>query len=103
MRIDGNVIERPQHMYMRIALTTHRDDLPLVLQTYDALSRHLLTFATPTLANAGTLRPHYASCFLYNPDVDGPETLLRSAHDLDLMWLADGGIGLSLAEVPCRR
>ncbi len=90
-------------MYMRVALTIHRDNLPMVLETYDSLSRRLFTFATPTLANAGTMHPHYASCFLYVPDASSATRLLEGIHDLDRFWLADGGIGLSLGGVPCRR
>ncbi|RPD53766.1 ribonucleotide reductase large subunit R1ii [Lentinus tigrinus ALCF2SS1-7] len=103
LRAGGRVVERPQFLYMRVALAIHKDNLELVLQTYDALSRHVFTFATPTLVNAGTLKPHFASCFLYVPDASGPKGLLGSAHDMDLCWLADGGIGLTLGEVPCRR
>ena len=96
-------MERPQHMYMRVALAAHKDDIESVLETYEALSRHLFTFGTPVLANAGTAHRHYASCFLYTPSTSGPEDLLSSAHDLDGLWLADGGVGLSLGGVPCRR
>lgn len=96
-------MERPQHLYMRVALTTHKDDLGLVLETYEALSRRLFTFATPVLANAGTTRRHYVSCYLYTPATAAPGDLLRCAGDLDALWLADGGIGLSLGQVPCRR
>ncbi len=103
LRVEDRVIERPQHMYMRVALSVHRENLPLVLQTYDALSRGTFTFATPTLANAGTLHPHFASCFLYMPNASDCRGLLEGVHDLDRFWLAEGGIGLSLGEVPCRR
>lgn len=96
-------MERPQYMYMRVALTAHKDNLAMVLETYDALSSRLFTFATPVLANAGTTHRHFASCYLYTPVADSPEDLLQCAHDLDLLWLADGGVGLSLGEVPCRR
>ncbi|RPD77255.1 ribonucleotide diphosphate reductase large subunit 1, partial [Lentinus tigrinus ALCF2SS1-7] len=99
----SRVLERPQFLYMRVALAIHKGNRDLVLKTYDALSRHLFTFATPTLVNAGTLKAHFASCFLYVPDASGPKGLLGSAHDMDLYWLADGGIGLTLGEVPCRR
>ena len=97
------VIERPQHMYMRVALAIHKDNLPLVLQTYEALSRQLLTFATPVLANAGTLRSYFASSFLYIPDADAPEGALHSTTNLDLLWLANGDVGMSMGEVPCHR
>ncbi len=103
LRVEGRVIERPQHMYMRVALTVHRDNLPMVLETYESLSRRLFTFATPTLANAGTTHPHYASCFLYLPDVSSSAGLLDGVHDLDRLSLADGGIGLSLGGVSARR
>ncbi len=103
IRVGDRIVERPQFLYMRVALAVHGDNLDMVLRTYDALSRRLFTFATPTLMNAGTRRPFLASCFLYTPDTTGPVELLQSAHDLDRFWLADGGIGLSLGAVPARR
>ncbi|TFK90046.1 hypothetical protein K466DRAFT_574464 [Polyporus arcularius HHB13444] len=103
MRCDGRVIERPQHMYMRVALAAHGSNIDLVLQTYDALSRRLFTPASPVLFNAGTQSRQYASCYLYKMNSDIATTPLESAHDLDVLWLADGGIGMSLAEVPAKR
>ncbi len=103
LRVGGRVVERPQYMYMRVALVAHGDDFDLVLRTYDALSRHLFTPASPVLFNAGTRSSNYASCFLYMPDASTPATQLRSAADLDTLWLADGGIGLSLGDIPAKR
>lgn len=103
LRVNGHIIERPQYMYMRVALMAHGDNLDLVLQTYDALSRHVFTPASPVLFNAGTRSSNYASCFLYIPDVSTPTTQLESVADLDRLWLADGGIGLSLGDIPAKR
>ncbi|KAI0717705.1 ribonucleoside-diphosphate reductase large subunit [Cerioporus squamosus] len=102
-RHDGQIIERPQYMYMRVAIAAHKYSIDLVLRTYDALSRHLFTPASPVLFNAGTMFSHYASCFLYQPDPTSPSSQLRSAQDLDDLWLADGGIGLSLGDIPANR
>lgn len=90
-------------MYMRVALAAHGANLELVLQTYEALSAHLFTPASPVLFNAGTKSRNFASCFLYKPDPSTPLSRLHSARDLDTMWLADGGIGLSLADIPARK
>ncbi|TFK81335.1 ribonucleoside diphosphate reductase large subunit, rr1, partial [Polyporus arcularius HHB13444] len=103
LRSAGVVIERPQYMYMRVALVAHADNLDLVLETYEALSNRRFTPASPVLFNAGTRTSHYASCFLYMPDASTPSTRLRSVGDLDSLWLADGGIGLSLGDIPAKR
>ncbi len=103
LRVDSRVVERPQYLYMRVAVMAHRDDLALVLATYDALSRHLFTPASPVLYNAGTRSRNHASCFLYAPVGPTLSAQLQSVPDLDALWLADGGIGLSLAEVPAKR
>ncbi|RPD54721.1 PFL-like glycyl radical enzyme, partial [Lentinus tigrinus ALCF2SS1-6] len=103
LRVNGRVIQRPQYLYMRVALAAHGDNLDLVTQTYDALSHRLFTPASPVLFNAGTLSQHYASCFLHTPEVTSPVEQLASAAALDPLWLADGGIGLSLAGVPAKR
>ncbi len=70
------VAERPQHMWMRIAVFLHRDDLELVKETYDLMSQKFFTHASPTLFNAGTTRPQLSSCFVAGTTVmtvhDGP-------------------------------
>ncbi|KAI0708382.1 ribonucleotide reductase [Earliella scabrosa] len=99
----GVVIETPQFMYMRTALAIHRTKIDDVLDTYTALSRHMYTHASPVLFNAGTVNPGFASCFVYQPDPASPITLLKSVSDVDRFWMADGGVGLSLARVPAQR
>ncbi len=99
----GAVCERPQFLYMRTAVAIHLYNVPAVLRTYDALSKHLYTHATPTLLNAGTTHPHYSSCFLYQPDTSTFPSLLHTTDSLNRLWIADGGIGLSLQSVPIHR
>lgn len=74
-----------------------------VLETYDVLSRGLYTHATPITCNGGTVRPNFASCYIFQPDVSNPHNLLHSATDLDLLWRSGGGVGMSFSEVPARR
>ena len=86
---------------MRVAVALHGRDLPRVLRTYDLLSTHAYTHATPTLYNAGTTSQYLASCFLYQPPVEGTLSVMTSCvTDLSKMWAVDGGVGLSLGAVP---
>ena len=103
IKVDGAVVERPQFMYLRVAVAINKHDIPAVLATYDALSRQLYTHATPTLFNAGTRLKSYSSCYLYQLDASGTLSILASALDLGNFWMNDGGIGMSLATIPSRR
>ena len=64
MKYGNKVIERPQHMWLRVAIGIHGDDINRVKETYDCMSKKYFTHATPTLFNAGTNRPQLSSCFL---------------------------------------
>jgi ribonucleoside-diphosphate reductase alpha chain len=57
LRIHGNIVERPQHMYMRVALGIHGNDVAAAIATYHLMSEGWFTHATPTLFNAGTPKP----------------------------------------------
>ncbi|KAI0715431.1 ribonucleotide reductase [Earliella scabrosa] len=103
LRVRDDIVERPQYMYMRTAITIHGGNIPAVLETYDALSKQLYTPASPVLFNAGTRYKNFASCFLYQPDCESLYSRLGSARDLDRFWVCDGGIGMSLGGVPCKR
>ena len=103
LRVRGHVIERPQFLYMRVAVATHGKRTDLVIEMYNALSQHLFTPASPVLFNAGTHSRHYASCFMYMPANSDAVSRLQSTRDIDLLWLADGGVGLTLADIPARR
>ena len=64
LKVDGEVVERPQHMLMRVAIGIHKDDIDAAIETYDLMSERWFTHATPTLFNAGTPKPQMSSCFL---------------------------------------
>ena len=72
LRVNGAVVERPQHMLMRVAVGIHKEDLTSAIQTYHLLSERWFTHASPTLFNAGTPRPQLSSCFLICMKVRGP-------------------------------
>ena len=105
IRVGGEVVERPQFLYMRVAIAIHADNIPAVIATYNALSQQHYTHASPVLFNAGTKNKNFASCFLYQPNIEkaAPLDFLGTAHDLDRLWLNDGGIGTALCGVPCKR
>ena len=64
LKADGKVVERPQHMIMRVSVGIHKENIDKVIETYDLMSQRLFTHATPTLFNAGTPKPQMSSCFL---------------------------------------
>ena len=64
LRVNGTVVERPQHMLMRVSVGMHQTDIESAIQTYHLLSERWFTHASPTLFNAGTPRPQLSSCFL---------------------------------------
>ena len=94
-----NVGETPQYLFMRVALGIHGDDYPRVKETYDLISQKFFTHATPTLFNAGTVRPQMSSCFLVamkDDSIDGIyETLKECAHISK--W--SGGIGIHCSNI----
>lgn len=64
LRIEGKIVERPQHMLMRVSIGIHKANIELAVQTYHLMSERWFTHASPTLFNAGTPRPQLSSCFL---------------------------------------
>ena len=99
MRINNSVVERPQHMWMRVALSIHRDDIDAALNTYDLMSQKYFTHATPTLFNAGTPRPQCSSCFLLAMEKDSIEGIFNTLKDCALISKWAGGIGLHIHNV----
>lgn len=95
----GVVIERPQHMYMRIAIGLWSDDIDKVIYTYKLLSEGLYTHATPTLYNAGTLHPQLASCFLLHMRDDSIEGIYDTLKQCALISKNAGGIGLNIHNI----
>ena len=99
MRINGKVVERPQHMWMRVSLGIHGTDIHNVLQTYDLMSQKYFTHATPTLFNSGTPRPQMSSCFLIAMENDSIDGIYNTLKDCALISKWAGGIGLHIHNV----
>ena len=92
-------IERPQHMWLRVALGIHGDNLELVKETYDAMSQKFFTHATPTLYNAGTPRPQLSSCYLIAMEDDSIDGIYNTLKDCANISKWAGGIGLHIHNV----
>jgi ribonucleoside-diphosphate reductase alpha chain len=99
LRVNKKIIERPQHMWMRVAIGIHGHDIKEVLQTYDLLSRKYFTHATPTLFNAGTNRPQLSSCFLCSVNDDSVSGIFDSLKEVALISKYAGGIGLHIHQI----
>jgi ribonucleoside-diphosphate reductase alpha chain len=100
-KIHDVVVERPQHMWMRVAIGIHDADLAKVLETYEAMSTKKLTHATPTLFNAGTNRPQMSSCFLLDME-DSISNIYKTLGDCAQISKFCGGIGLNITNVRAR-
>jgi ribonucleoside-diphosphate reductase alpha chain len=96
---DRKVIERPQHMWMRVALGLWMHDLPQAFVTYDLMSQKYYTHATPTLFNAGTKRPQLSSCFLLAMNDDSIRGIYKTLEDCALISQYGGGIGLHVSNI----
>jgi ribonucleoside-diphosphate reductase alpha chain len=99
--IDGKIVERPQHMLMRVALGVHLSDFNLdaALQTYRCMSEGLFTHATPTLFNAGTLTPQQSSCFVLTMKEDSIDGIYETLKRCALISKRSGGIGLDVTNI----
>ena len=99
LRLDGKVVERPQHMLMRVAIGIHMDNMDKVLETYNLLSEKWFTHATPTLFNAGTPKPQLSSCFLLTMKDDSIDGIYDTLKQCAKISQSAGGIGLSIHNV----
>lgn len=99
MKIDGKIIERPQHMWLRVAIGIHGDDLKRVKETYDLMSQKYFTHATPTLFNAGTLHPQLSSCYLIAMEQDSLTGIFNTLSDCATISKWAGGIGLHIHNI----
>lgn len=99
LRIDGKVVERPQHMLMRVAVGIHGHDLEAAIETYNLMSERWFTHATPTLFNAGTPKPQLSSCFLLTMKDDSIEGIYDTLKNCALISQSAGGIGLAIHNV----
>lgn len=92
------ILERPQHMYMRIALGIHYEDLPNVLKTYDLISQGYYTHATPTMFNSGTRMSNLSSCFLLGSE-DSIDGIYKTITDCAKISKLAGGIGVHISNI----
>ena len=99
LKINGKIVERPQHMLMRVSVGIHLDDLESVLETYDLMSKKFFTHATPTLFNAGTPKPQMSSCFLLAMQDDSIDGIYDTLKQTAKISQSAGGVGLSIHNV----
>ncbi|SHF93671.1 ribonucleoside-diphosphate reductase alpha chain [Flavobacterium fluvii] len=99
LRINGKIVERPQHMLMRVSVGIHLDDLKSVIETYDLMSKKFFTHATPTLFNSGTPKPQMSSCFLLAMKDDSIDGIYDTLKNTAKISQSAGGVGLSIHNV----
>jgi len=99
LKLKGQVVERPQHLFMRVAVGIHKADLDEVVKTYNMISEGWFTHATPTLFNAGTPKPQMSSCFLLQMKDDSIPGIYDTLKQTALISQSAGGIGLSIHNV----
>ena len=102
LKKDGKVIERPQHMWMRVAIQLHGKNFDRVKESYDALSQGYFIHATPTLFNSGTDHPQLSSCFLLTMKEDSIKGIYETLGDCAQISKWAGGIGLSIHNIRAR-
>jgi ribonucleoside-diphosphate reductase alpha subunit len=98
-KVNKKTVERPQHMWMRVAIGLHGNNLVRVMETYTLMSQKYFTHATPTLFNAGTPRPQCSSCFLLSMEGDSIEGIYNTLKDCALISKWAGGIGLHIHNI----
>jgi ribonucleoside-diphosphate reductase alpha chain len=99
LKINGMVVERPQHMFMRVAVGIHKNDIDAVIETYNLMSERWFIHATPTLFNAGTPKPQLSSCFLLTMKSDSIDGIYETLHQCARISQSAGGIGLSIHNI----
>ena len=98
LKRDGKVLERPQHLFMRVAISIHQNDMESVKKTYDSLSLKYYTHATPTLFNAGTVYQQLSSCFLIGTE-DSVSGIFKTISDVASISKWAGGVGVHVSNV----
>jgi len=99
LRLNGKVVERPQHLFMRVAIGIHGNDIAAAIETYELMSDKWFIHATPTLFNAGTRKPQCSSCFLLAMQDDSIEGIYDTLSQCAKISQSAGGIGLSAHNV----
>ncbi|MBC6426918.1 MAG: ribonucleoside-diphosphate reductase subunit alpha [Ekhidna sp.] len=99
MKLDGKIVERPQHMLMRVSVGIHGEDIDSAIQTYNLMSEKWFTHATPTLFNSGTPKPQLSSCFLLSMQDDSIDGIYDTLKQCAKISQSAGGIGLSIHNI----
>ncbi|MFP5439318.1 MAG: ribonucleoside-diphosphate reductase subunit alpha [Bacteroidia bacterium] len=99
LRINGRIVERPQHMLMRVSVGIHLNDIESAIETYELMSKKYFTHATPTLFNSGTPKPQMSSCFLLSMKDDSIDGIYDTLKSTAKISQSAGGIGLSIHNV----
>ena len=99
MKVNGHIVERPQHMWMRVALGIHGDNLSNAFKTYEYMSKKYFTHATPTLFNSGTPRPQLSSCYLLSMEEDSIKGIYNTLGECASISKWAGGIGLHIHNI----
>lgn len=99
LKIEGKVVERPQHMLMRTAIGIHKADINAAIETYHLMSERWFTHATPTLFNAATPKPQLSSCFLLTMQEDSINGIYNTLKQCAQISQSAGGIGLSIHNI----
>ncbi|KAJ8986060.1 hypothetical protein NQ317_003353 [Molorchus minor] len=99
LKVNGKVVERPQHMLMRVAVGIHGEDINAAIETYNLMSEGYFTHASPTLFSAGTPKPQMSSCFLLTVPEDSIEGICKCLTQCACISKSAGGIGLSVHNV----
>ncbi len=99
LKVNGKIVERPQHLFMRVALGVQPDNIEEAMKTYHLISEGWFTHASPTLFNAGTNKAQMSSCFLVAMKDDSIEGIYETLKQCALISQSAGGIGLSIHNI----
>lgn len=99
LRTEGRIAERPQHMFMRVAIGIHKNDIDAAIETYNLMSEKWFVHATPTLFNAGTPKPQMSSCFLLSMKEDSIDGIFETLKRCAMISQSAGGIGLNIHNI----
>ena len=99
LKLNGQIVERPQHMLMRVSIGIHLNDLESAFETYELMSKRYFTHATPTLFNSGTPKPQMSSCFLLTMKDDSIDGIYDTLKQTAKISQSAGGIGLSIHNI----
>lgn len=99
LRTNGKITERPQHMFMRVAIGIHKHDIDAAIETYNLMSEKWFVHATPTLFNAGTPKAQMSSCFLLSMKEDSIDGIFETLKRCAVISQSAGGIGLNIHNI----